>query len=341
MRLIFCNFVRGQSRVCSAFLTLAAMAWLGTAVHVAKAADAEPLPAPADLHKMFEAAEYQPLLVKLTRVMQLKGDAALPYDHVDLATLKGNTLLEMKQQASAVASLNEAIKAITDQTDPKIANQARATLILVKRSQLFAYSPKTPPAKPIGILDMAQRKAAFTALLADLRAEVGAKAKTAKSGNSLPPIIEAVRSISDMRAVEMIATESDTESQQLAKDLAGQAKTLMADAVQSMSKRATEINTDANAAVASPARAASGKYKPANTNTPEQKAHKFGLTTKMTNELKQIVDSCTKLDGVAKDFEDVSKEDALAFKEIASTADRTAKAATVTLNADYSGYRKP
>lgn len=318
---------------------------LGTCVTIiapmARAVDVEPLSSSEDLHKMFDAAEYKPLLGKLTRVLQLKGDAALPYDHVDLATLKGNTLLEMKQQASAVASLNDAIKAITDQTDPKIANQARATLILVKRSQVFAYSPKTPPAKPIGILDMAQRKTAFTALLADLRAEVGAKAKTAKAGKSLPPIIEAVRSISDMRAVEMIATESDAESQQFAKDLAGQAKTLMGDAVQTMSKRATEIDTDANAAVTSPARGSSGKYKPANTNTQEQSARKSGLTTKMTNELKQIVDSCTKLENVAKDFEDVSKEDAPAFKEIASTADRTAKAASVTLNADYSGYKKP
>ena len=339
MSSIFREIRRVRRSILSTILMLTALAWAGSTVQRVRAADAETLATAAELHKMFDGGEFQPLLAKVTRVLQLKGDAALPYDHVDLATLKANTLLEMKQQASAIASLNEAIKAITDQTDPKFAIQARATLILVKRSQAFGYAPKTPPAKPIGILDMAQRKAAYTALLADLHAEVTAKAKAAKAGKSLPPIIEAVRSISDMRSVEMMARDSDTESMQFADDLATQAKTLMTDAVQTMSKRGGEIDAEANAYLAPPTRTTAARMKGSSSNTDPVNRQKFGLTSKMINELKQIIDNSTKVASVAKDFEEVSKQNAAGFKEITEIADRAAKAASVTLSADYSSKK--
>ena len=73
---------------------------------------------------MFDDAQYQPLLLKLARVLQLKGAAAKPYDFVDLDTLRGDTLLQTKQQASAIASLNDAIKLTTDQTDPQLIHGA-------------------------------------------------------------------------------------------------------------------------------------------------------------------------------------------------------------------------
>ena len=134
-----------------------------------------------------------------------------------------------------------------------------------------------------------------------------------------------------MRSVEMMAKDSDTDSTQFADDLAAQAKTLMGDAVQTMSKRGGEIDTEANAYMATPARGAGSRIK----GTADANGHRNGLTTKLINELKQIVDNSTKVEGVAKDFEEVSKQNAAGFKEIADTADRTAKAATVTLNADY------
>ena len=331
MRAILNGMSRSTAIWVSTGLMFAVWMGLGGTPQTANAAEAEPLPTAPELHKMFDAAQYQPLLAKLARVLQLKGEAGKGYDHVELATLKADTLMQLKQQASAMASLTDAVKAITEQTDPKVAVQARATLVLLKRSQVFAYTPKAPPAAPISLLDMPKRKTAYTALLADMRAEVAAKTKVAKAGKTLPPIIEAIRGISDMRSVEMMATESDTDSAQIADDLATQGKTLMDDAVQTMSKRAAEIDTAANAALPAPrATAARTKGVPADTTV-----HKKGLDTKSMNELKQIIDTCTKIEAVAKDFEEVSKQNAAGFKEISDTADRTAKAATVTLNTDY------
>jgi hypothetical protein len=321
-----------RASVLSTILTLLILGSIGIPTRKVRAADPEPLPTAPDLHKMFDSAQYQPLLAKLARVLQLKGDAARPYDRVDLSTLKADTLLQLKQQASAIASLNDAVKAITDQTDPKVAAQARATLVLLKHSQALAYTPKNPPSSPISILDMTKRKTAYTALLADMHAEVAAKAKTAKAGKTLPPIIEALRGISDLRAVEMMAKDTDADSSQIAEDLASQAKTLMSDAVQTMSKRGAEIDADANTVLTNPA---SNAGRTRGTQTNAMATYKKGLDTKSANELKQIVDTCTKIESLAKDFQDVSKQNAAGFKEIADTADHTAKAATTTLNADY------
>ena len=298
-------------------------------------------PATSDvLHKMFDDAQYQPLLQKLARVLQLKGDAAKAYDRVDLETLRADALLQLKQQATAVASLNDAVKAIDDQTPEKVAARARATQILLKHAQAYQYTPKPKAAgdapKPINILDMTKRKDAFIALLADMNAEVTAKIKTAKAGKTLPPIIEAVRSITSMRAVELMAQDSDSDSQKVADALAAQAKTMMTDTLTPMTKLAKEIDDDANTLVLNPQMRSPGR---AIGGTTTDTFHKRGLTTKSTSQLREIIDTSVKIASVAKDFSEVSKDSAAGFKELADNAEKTAKAASVTLNADYASLQ--
>src|SRR5256714_370157 len=212
--------------------------------------EAEPLPTSEELHKMFDDGQYQPLLTKLARVLQLRGNSARAYDHVDLELLRADALLQLKQQISAIGAVSEAVKSINDQTDEQLAARAKATQLLFKRMQAFNFTPRTAPKgqipQPISMLDMSKRKAAYSALLADMKQDVTVKAKAAKAGKTLPPIVDAIRSISDLRAVEMTATGSAAESQKLVDDLADQAKGLMNDALKDMKKRAKTIDDDAN-----------------------------------------------------------------------------------------------
>jgi hypothetical protein len=305
-----------------------------------------------DLHKLFDDGQYQPLLNKLTRVLQLKGNAAAPYDRVDLLLLRADALLELKQSSSAIAATTEAVKSITDQTDAKLSARARATAILFKRMQAFNFTPKIAPKgqapKPISLLDLSLRKSAFEALLPDVQAEVTAKAKAARGAKNLVPIVEAVRSIGDLRAVELMAEkeDADTVSQKLADDLAGEAKTLMGEALQPMDKRVKAIDDDANTIVATYSAytqqgggGVSSRIGPAMgpTGNTQVTYHKKGIDTNANRELKSIIDTCSKIVGVSRDFADISKAQALGFKEVMDAAIKTGKAASTTLNADYSG----
>jgi hypothetical protein len=231
-----------------------------------------------------------------------------------------------------MAAVGEAVKAIDDQTDPKLAAQARATAALFKRTQAYNFTPKNGPKgqapKPISVLDLAARKEAFTALLGDLNVEVAAKTKSAKAGKSLAPILEAARSAGDLRAVELTATGADTDSQKAVDDMAGIAKALTADGVKDLDRQAAAIKATADKLV--PGMAASR-----GNGTSSPTYHKQGLTTQSTRDLKAIIDTSQKIQGVAKDFADASKASADAFKAIQDDADKVIKSATDTLNADY------
>ncbi len=311
------------------------------------AADVEPLPTQAELHKDFDAGMYQPLLAKLSRVLQLKGEAARPYDRIDLEMLKGNTLIEMKQQVSAITAFEDAVKSTTDQTPPKQAAEAVATRALLKKSPSLTYTPKGSAGvkgTPISLLDLSQRKEAFTALFTDAHAEVAAKAKAAASSKSLAPIIAGMNSIAELRAIEMMATDSDKSSQELVGQLAAQAGKLMEEAVKSSEAREKVLNENANKLIANPAPPTAvpdPKSKTKGHQQPVQPTvttyHKAGLTSNSMRELKDIIDTNQKIESASKDFEAVSKEHAATFKTIATAADKTAKTASDTLSADYAG----
>src|SRR5438309_385327 len=84
----------------------------------ADAPQAEPLPTSEQLHQMFKDGQYQPLLQKLARVLQLRGPASQRYDPVDLDLLKVDTHLQLKELSLATAAAEQAVKAIDDHTDP-------------------------------------------------------------------------------------------------------------------------------------------------------------------------------------------------------------------------------
>ena len=298
------------------------------------AADPEPLPTQADLRQMFTDAQYQPLLLKIARVLQLKGDPAKAYDRVELLLIRADSLLELKQASSAIQAIGDAMKAIDDQTDPKLAAQVRATSVLYSRMKVYVFTPKTAPKgeapKPISLTDLTLRKAAFTALLGDLKLDVNAKVKSAKAGKSLTPIMEAARAAGDLRAVEIMATGEETESQKAVDSMADIAKTLTADGVKDLERQAKVIDASANKQV-------QGMANKNSNGSTTYTYSKQGLTGQNTKDLKSIIDTCQKIQGIAKDFAAASKSSAAGFKEVQDAADAVLKAATLTLNADYRG----
>jgi len=295
----------------------------------------DPLPSTAELRKMFDDKQYQDLLAKLTRVLNLKGPIAKPYNHVELGLLRAETLMQLKQRPAAVAAYAQAVKDIDDTTEDSLAAKARATQVLIKRTSAYTFMPKTAPKgelpKAIDLLDVTLRSKAMEALLRDLRSELAPKVKVAKLAKSLPPIVEVIKSASDFRNVELVVTGKDADSQAFIVDLGTRALDLMNDAVKNMMARAQEIHVNANALDANPPAVAQGGVVMPTTY------HKRGLDWRSTNDLKDIVATCGKIGSAAGDFGSLSKSLTANFKDVGDAADKTARSADETLRADYSG----
>ena len=304
----------------------------------ARAADPEPLPTQKQLHEMFDAGQYQPLLTKLARILPLKGDPAKAYDMVDLNLLKAEACIQQKAQDMAGVAANEAVKQTTATTDTKLATEARALSALLKHSQNLQYTPKSPAgSKPMPLADRDNRKAVYAALLADMQKEVDAKLASAKSSKSLPPIIAATQTLEDMDAVETMATGSDTASQKSGDELATEAHTLIDQTLANLDKQVAAIEKDADKLINNPAEKGKNGKTPKNE---QRTGHKAGLTDTMKGELHNIMDTCTKIMSVCDDLSSVSKKEAAAYKQASASADKTGKDANRVLTADYNGTVK-
>jgi hypothetical protein len=324
---------------------LAAMAVVTLGVSAVRAAEADSLPTTAELRKMYDDGQYQPLLAKLPRVLALKGQAAAKYDQVDLHLLKADTFVQLKQQAQAITATNEAVKAITDQTPAETAAKARAQNLLFKQSPGLTYTPKADKTqKPVPLADLGQRKSAYKALLADMQADVTGKIKAAQGAKALPPIITAVQSLSDMGTVETVATGSNTATEKAADDLAGGAKKLLTDAVARMTASVVDIDAKAKEmipfgvrdnVVNTGERGPDGKQR--QINVPEQTMRMRGLNNAQRDTLREVADTCYRVITVCRSFEQVSKVHSPGFQDIETRALKAATEAHSTLNADYTG----
>lgn len=320
----------------------------------ALAADPEPLPTQADLHKLFDDGQYQPLIQKLARVLQLKGNPAKAYDRADLYLLRGEAFLQLRQQPRAVESFQLGLKELAapddpkDPRDPKTVEDDRRALravsLLVARSLNYQYTPKTKPVgapaplQPISILDLKQRKAAYAALLADVKTEMAPKVKAATAGKTLLPIVDLVKNVGDLRAVEHAATGDTKDSDALLKDVEGHAGDLMANETERDEKRTDRIASLANERIPLQDLLVGGVV--AGRAQPTELQSRFrlkGLEVQDTKDLKEIIDTCGKIAAVAHDFADVGAASAATFQKIEKDASKTAQKAHDTLYADYNG----
>ena len=205
-------------------LILCLMGLLGPA---AAGAPSDVLPSFSELQKLYDDGQYPVVLQKVTVILQLSDPATQGYDVVDLLMLKGETLLQTKDQASALAAFTQASKEASTVPTPKPGEKAaparkpeqvasaRAMAALVGHSGRLGYTPKALAGgvvpSPISLVDLSQRPAAFNAFLVDLKTELSPKAKAASIGDKLPPIVDVVQAIGDLRAVELIATKKTTK----------------------------------------------------------------------------------------------------------------------------------
>jgi hypothetical protein len=294
---------------------------LGLMCPTTRAAEPEPPATMEELNQLFKAGEYQPLVLKATRVLQLKGDAAKPYDRVKVFMLKGEAQLRLKQTTPALDAFASAAK---EAKDFKEAATPIATEALVRKSPGFKYSVKpTGGGKPesLDILDDAQRKKAFAALYADEVTATTAKFRAAARATSLPAIVEAIKLAPRLRALELAADGTDDKTLASIKDLGTHAEELMKDGLSKMNATVMEISKSANTLERSV-----DSYGSVTTR-------KRGINPQETRTLRNLVDTAGKISTTAKEMGDVTAVATLSG--VSKEAERVGTEAQKLLDTDW------
>lgn len=309
----------------------------------AQAAAPEPLPTADEIHKLYDDKEYQAVLQKLVRVLQLKGQAAQAYDRVDLLMIRGESLLQLKQQAAAIEAFDSAFKEATAPQQntvrkPEQVAQVRATNLLMHQAHSFAYTPKHLDAGqapgPISLLDLAQRDAAFKSLLFDQLTELDPKVKSATRGTTMGPIIQLIRSLGDVRAVELTVTKATKQTDALFVTMADRALTLMDAEVDRLAPAEQTISRAAHQKSQHTLVQRDGKGNVVGQTTTVTVR---GLYTNDTRDLKQIVSTCQQIASASHDFQAVTTgKQATDFNTLTTKAEKLVTDASQTLNDDYS-----
>jgi hypothetical protein len=296
------------------------------------AVDTGGAPSMDQLIDLLTQQKYQDLLKGVTKALALRGAASQPYNRADLLMLRGEAYLHLKQNAQAAESFAQAAK-VADDADKRAI--AQATELLIKRSKPTGYLPRTASTQPaikqgtpLPIMDKEERKIAFSALLEDELAVAAPRIKAATASNSLLPVIETGRSLSDIRAIELASGEGDKLTKQVSERLGQHAHTLLKDALKSME---THIEDIWNAA----SRMQSHGVVDAQTGVRQERYRAMmGLTSTQSNDLKGTIGTLEKIVPVANDLAALTGENELSAD--ASDADRLLKRAHEVLEYNYS-----
>src|SRR5688572_20637109 len=213
----------------------------------------EALPTMEQLNAQLAEGKHQEVLKHVAKLLGLRGEHAKTYDRYDLLCLRGEAALRGKANSMAMEAFAQASKAATDPDKQAI---ARATELLIRRSKPLGYVPRSTQAapaarkvdaaavkkanEPIPYIEPDDRKRAFAALFADEMAVVAPKVKAATNANGLPPIIDAIKSIGDLRALEVAATGSSAQTKAISGDLGAHAHQLIAGTLGPMERRVEE-----------------------------------------------------------------------------------------------------
>jgi hypothetical protein len=297
------------------------------------AADAPPMLTMDEVKKLVDAGQYQDALKAISRINQLKGPAAAPYNHHEVLMLLAECQLQTKQTTAAKSTLDIAHKEAVTVLDEQKAAEASALKQLIEKSPGFNYTPRTGTSrKPIPILDRILRKAAYDALFADELAPLQLKAKAAANARSLVPIAEASKLLSAVRAVERVSTGSNKQTEQITADLTKQSLKLFNDALNDLSTKTQRISDSANRVVTE-----NVNFTDANGRTyMQQQTHRKGLAPQDAQVLKGIKTECEKIPVAASELAQALGADAGPFKTVAAKADTIKDKANTVLTDDYS-----
>jgi hypothetical protein len=304
------------------------------------------LPTVEQLNAQLAEGKHQDVLKHVAKLLGLRGESAKAYDRYDLLCLRGEAALRGKASSMAIEAFGQASRATTD---PEKQAVARATEVLIRRAKPLGYVPRTAPqlapqekidaaaggaasaggaaraqaAQPIPLIEEADRKRAFAALFADEFATVEPKVKAATKSNGLPPVIDAIKSIGDLRAIEIAATGSSTRTKGIAADLGAHAHQLISGALRPMSARVEECWSSASRATVT------------ETSTGERyrAPGMWGLTSTEQNDLKAVIATCEKVQPVAGELAEVTERSELIAD--AQMAQKLHARATEVLTYDY------
>ena len=299
-------------------------------------AQSEPLPSIQELQQLQAEKQWQPLLQKLQRVLQLRGDAAKNFDRYELFTMKGEAHANLKQPGPASQAFNEAAKEAA--SDKQRAAVASTTALIIKRSKSFVYKRKSPTTQPsdpkeFDVLDATKRKNAFAALAADELAVLQPKVKSATNANNLRPVIELMKSMGDLRSAELAANGTTAMSDSLLPPLAARSKDLSAKYVADQQIVVDNIEKTANTVIdVGPDRR--GAYQG---RTYDRLYRKRGLLPADQNALKDAIQTCNEIATGDKELADVfGPELGKPLLAVAEQATAVAQKAQSVLAADYS-----
>jgi hypothetical protein len=280
----------------------------------------------AELRQMLKDGQYQPLVLKATRLLQLKGNAANGVNRAKVYMLKGEAQLHLKQGAQAIDSFANAAK---EAKDPKDAALATATEALARKSAAGKYTVRSKTGgKPevIDILDEEGRKKAFAALYEEESRLAAPKIKAGESARVLPAIVEALKVVMRLGAIEQAAFGTDEKTAATAKNLGAHAQKLLQEGLLGISGEVKQVSARANRQTRQKDAVSGGWV-----------MVKEGLSPVDTRLLRADVNNCDKIAEAAKDFATVTKVSALG--DVSSEAARVSAEAQKLLDTDWNPGR--
>ncbi len=310
---------------------------------VLRAADPT-LPTADDIHKSFQAGNYQETLRDIARVISIHGEIAKQYDRYDLLIMKAESLLRVKSSSGASQAFAEAAKLAPDRNAAAI---AEATDLLIRKSSGLVYHPH-PEAKGgkkplvakdpdsvegIDVVDPAKRKEALSAFYDDEASAFAPKLKAAMEGKSLAPILIVVKGAHEVHVLELAAKGIDETTKDLVSKLAEHSRELMREALRTEDDRVDTIKKQAEEVVPYkvpvPDPGGKGKFHM------EDHTRRRGLDGKQTKELNGYLADCEKIPRAAKDLLDALGTDANYFEDVVKKAAALHGKTDEVLKADY------
>jgi archaellum component FlaC len=180
---------------------------------------------------------------------------------------------------------------------------------------------------------MDNRGDALNALLADETKVMSARVEPLKNQTSLSPLMDGIKQLGDLRAIEVTATGKDDTSEQLMSGVASRASDLMSQQLTQMSATVDNLQKQAN--------------QPGNTvqTSPYGMGYanvaQRGLNSSEVNQLNEISNTAKKISAACDDFTKAMQTTTSPFDAVKKTADDLAKRANDILHTDYTGATSP
>lgn len=289
-----------------------------------------------DAKAAFEKADYNEALRVLARLLSLKGKAAEGLDRYEMLMLRAESQLKLKSSTGAVSALEEAVRVAKAKQDDVAGAEARALILLIKKSKGLQFSPKLSAEKgvtkePIDITDTKKRKDALMALYVEEKAGARPKVVAADKSKDLPKVGAALKEVVPLKDLEVAASGKDSETTETIKNLVDRAHTLMAKGLDKMTRDTERIAEHANQIVQFAVTRADGSQ--------EFRTRRQGIDRDETDELKGMIRDCKQVIDACKDLTKDFTDDTEPFEDLEDQARTTGERAHHVLTDNYSRLR--